>query len=72
MITLYHSPQTRSASIVWLLEELEVPYQTKLVDFDAWMAAVRAIPRIRILIARCRRWPTATMSFSKAAQLRCI
>jgi glutathione S-transferase len=33
MITLYHSPQTRSASIVWLLEELEVPYQTKLVDF---------------------------------------
>jgi len=33
MITLYHSPQTRSASIVWLLEELEVPYETKLVDF---------------------------------------
>ncbi len=33
MITLYHSPQTRSGSIVWLLEELEVPYQTKLVDF---------------------------------------
>jgi glutathione S-transferase len=33
MITLYHSPQTRSGSIVWLLEELEVPYQTKVVDF---------------------------------------
>jgi glutathione S-transferase len=33
LITLYHSPQTRSASIVWLLEELEVPYQTKVVDF---------------------------------------
>jgi glutathione S-transferase len=33
MITLYHSPQTRSASIVWLLEELEVPYKTKIVDF---------------------------------------
>jgi glutathione S-transferase len=33
MITLYHSPQTRSASIVWLLEELEVPYHTKVVDF---------------------------------------
>jgi glutathione S-transferase len=33
MITLYHSPATRSASIVWLLEELEVPYQTKVVDF---------------------------------------
>jgi glutathione S-transferase len=33
MITLYHSPNTRSASIVWLLEELDVPYQTKIVDF---------------------------------------
>jgi glutathione S-transferase len=33
MITLYHSPQSRSGSIVWLLEELEVPYQTKVVDF---------------------------------------
>jgi glutathione S-transferase len=33
MITLYHSPQTRSGSIVWLLEELEVPYETKQVTF---------------------------------------
>jgi glutathione S-transferase len=33
LITLYHSPQTRSASIFWLLEELEVPYETKAVDF---------------------------------------
>ena len=33
MITLYHSPNTRSASIVWLLEELQVPYETKLVTF---------------------------------------
>jgi glutathione S-transferase len=33
MITLYHSPQTRSGSIVWLLEELGVPYKTQIVDF---------------------------------------
>ena len=33
MITLYHSPMSRSGSILWLLEELEVPYQTKIVDF---------------------------------------
>jgi glutathione S-transferase len=33
MITLYHSPNTRSGSVLWLLEELEVPYQTKIVDF---------------------------------------
>jgi len=33
VITLYHSPQTRSASIVWLLEELGVPYTTEIVDW---------------------------------------
>ena len=33
MITLCHSPATRSASIVWLLEELEVPYEVKIVNF---------------------------------------
>jgi glutathione S-transferase len=31
MITLYHRPQTRSGSIVWLLQELDVPYETKTV-----------------------------------------
>jgi len=31
MITLYHRPQTRSGSIVWLLEELQVPYETHVV-----------------------------------------
>ena len=33
MITLYHSKQTRSGSILWLLEELGVPYQTHEVEF---------------------------------------
>lgn len=33
MIKLYHSPMTRSASILWLLEELGVPYETKIVSF---------------------------------------
>jgi glutathione S-transferase len=33
MITLYHSPMTRSGSIVWLLEELGVPYETRIVSF---------------------------------------
>jgi glutathione S-transferase len=31
MITLYHAPRSRSSSIVWLLEELEVPYQIEIV-----------------------------------------
>jgi len=33
MITLYHSPNTRSTSIVWLLEELGTPYETREVDW---------------------------------------
>lgn len=33
MITLYHAPNSRSASMVWLLEELGVPYETRIVDF---------------------------------------
>ena len=33
MITLFHSPMTRSASIVWLLEELGIPYERKVVEF---------------------------------------
>lgn len=31
MLTLIHKPQTRSGSIVWLLEELGAPYETKIV-----------------------------------------
>ena len=33
MLTLYHFPQSRSGSIVWLLEEIGAPYETKIVDF---------------------------------------
>jgi len=32
MITLYHSPSSRSARFVWLLEELGQPYTIKLVS----------------------------------------
>jgi glutathione S-transferase len=32
MLTLYHAPKSRSSSIVWLLEELGVPYETRVVD----------------------------------------
>ena len=31
MLTLIHKPKTRSGSIIWLLEELGVPYQTRIV-----------------------------------------
>ena len=32
MLTLYQFPKSRSDSIVWLLEELGVPYETKTVN----------------------------------------
>lgn len=32
MLTLFHAPRSRSGSIVWLLEELGVTYETKTVD----------------------------------------
>ncbi len=34
-LVLYHSPGTRSGSVRWLLEELEVPYELEIVDFSA-------------------------------------
>jgi glutathione S-transferase len=32
MLTLIHKPRTRSGTIVWLLEELGAPYETKIVS----------------------------------------
>lgn len=34
MITVYHAPNTRSMRIVWLLEELGLPYETKKMEFS--------------------------------------
>jgi len=33
MITLYHSPTTRSFRVKWLLAELDVPHAVKTIDF---------------------------------------
>jgi len=32
MLTLFHAPKSRSGTMVWLLEELGVPYERKIVD----------------------------------------
>lgn len=34
MLKLYAAPRTRAVRIVWLLEELELPYQLEVVDFQ--------------------------------------
>jgi glutathione S-transferase len=33
MVTLYHSPRTRSVRVLWLLEELGIPYELRTLAF---------------------------------------
>ena len=35
MVTLYHSPRTRSLRVLWLLEELGLPYELRTLSFSA-------------------------------------
>jgi glutathione S-transferase len=35
MLKLYHSPQTRSSRMIWLLEEIGAPYEIEYVDVRA-------------------------------------
>ena len=44
MITIYHAPGTRSIRVIWLCEELQIPYEVVMVDFSA---AYRATPEWR-------------------------
>jgi glutathione S-transferase len=34
MITLYHHPYSRAANVIWMLEELAVPYELSFVDIS--------------------------------------
>ncbi|HWV39817.1 MAG TPA: glutathione S-transferase family protein [Vulgatibacter sp.] len=34
-VVLYHHPYTRAANVVWMLEEVGVPYELRYVDFAA-------------------------------------
>jgi glutathione S-transferase len=46
MITIYHVPRTRSVRVIWLCEELGIPYELIPVDFSA---EYRASPEWRKL-----------------------
>ena len=39
MLTLYHAPQSRSSRIVWLLEELEAPYELRIMHIPRTLEA---------------------------------
>ena len=34
-LTLFHSPMTRSVRLLWLLEEMAVPYELKTMPYDS-------------------------------------
>ncbi|MGK0259293.1 MAG: glutathione S-transferase [Candidatus Azotimanducaceae bacterium] len=46
MLQIYHVPGTRGTRVIWLCEELNVPYEVTLVDFSA---EYRASPEWRAL-----------------------
>lgn len=34
-IVLYHHPFSRAATVIWMLEELEVPYELRSIPMQA-------------------------------------
>jgi glutathione S-transferase len=58
LITLYHRPNTRSTRFIFLLEELEAPYEIRLVSTRTRDGGAPPTPPILIRTARCRRSPT--------------
>jgi len=48
MITLYQAPRSRSSRFIWLLEELETPYDVVAVTIRRHDGSAVPIPRIRI------------------------
>ncbi|HAB73644.1 MAG TPA: glutathione S-transferase, partial [Pantoea sp.] len=49
MITVHHLEQSRSHRVLWLLEELEVPYQIKRYQREASMLAPDALKKVHPL-----------------------
>jgi glutathione S-transferase len=44
MLTLYHAPRSRSSRFIWLLEELETPYELRYVEVPRPDGTGRADP----------------------------
>ncbi|MGK3143824.1 glutathione S-transferase family protein [Pantoea sp. C2G6] len=49
MITVHHLEQSRSQRVLWLLEELEVPYQIKRYQREPTMLAPEALKKVHPL-----------------------
>ena len=49
MITVHHLEQSRSHRVLWMLEELEVPYQVKRYQREPTMLAPDALKKVHPL-----------------------
>ncbi|HAS98627.1 MAG TPA: glutathione S-transferase, partial [Pantoea agglomerans] len=49
MITVHHLEKSRSHRVLWLLEELEVPYQIKRYQREPTMLAPEALKKVHPL-----------------------
>ena len=63
MITLFHHPKSRSTRFIFLLEELEAPYQIRLVTMRKSDGTGAVDPAIRIPMAKCRPFRTTGSLF---------
>lgn len=60
MITVHHLNNSRSQRVLWMLEELEVPYQIKRYQRESTMLAPDALKK-------CIRWVNPRSSPTKIA-----
>lgn len=60
-IALYHHPFSRAANVVWMLEEVEAPYELRHVDI---LAGAQKAPEIVALnpMGKLPSWSTARWS----------
>jgi glutathione S-transferase len=58
MIKLYHAPRSRSSRIIWLLEELEVPYEIEIVPIVRGDGTGSPAPDSYLAINPLRKVPT--------------
>ena len=57
MLTVHHLNESRSQRILWLLEELEVPYQIACYEWDAKTRLAPQRPAYRAALERGGPYP---------------
>ena len=53
MITVFGAPPTRALRVIWMLEEMELPYEVHAVDFATRLACPKVIRPGRFICSSC-------------------